>query len=667
MNSNDLKNVFVTNNLNTGVINGVYTFESGSGCLIFNDFYTTGSQVISGDVDSPIAETYPLISISCSSNVVDNLSSSSGVFKGQDILQLSNDLSTGDWTFFIDYHQNPSTRGNVARVLVSSMDTHTGTSGFNFGVNASNRAYFEFLDTDNNRNILTHSKELGENNIISVSQDLNTLTIINHDIGSFEHEESEFELSGFSESSDFFIGNFGATGATTPAIYTGFSGEMDSFVLYGGALTPSYQNTIAENYFFSGIVSGSTEAFAITGQEITGVNVNLTGLTGTGITGFIPQIYKTVESCLCGDINFYRDSGVSGELFGQVVDFLTGAGIVTGSGFNEIAPQRNNNYDKSLKYAEQGISFINKVNTGNYFELYSQTSFYNNKLSISPQYLGGNDFYPTTGYKEGNLNLYLNGLAKHSGEDFSVVFDEAVDNKIVIDNLPFTGEDTLIIDIISGNQNIIESFSGYAVTGIQITNSGSGYTSVPTVVFGGGENAAATAFTGQADGTVKITGLILTSGGSGFLSNPTVTLQGGGATDTATASGFVDRENFTISNPYTGDVYLNGYKLISGLDYTESSSQISLVSSTIQDSKYVTGNILILPRISENYNRITGNISQFVNTQLGLIEEQVWVDGERIGETDYFKVSNAGLLKYDQFITGFDTNIYNNTNNFFNT
>jgi hypothetical protein len=50
-----------------------------------------------------------------------------------------------------------------------------------------------------------------------------------------------------------------------------------------------------------------------------------------------------------------------------------------------------------------------------------------------------------------------------------------------------------------------------------------------------------------------------------------------------------------------------------------------------------------------------------------LIDEQVWVNGKRIEEDSYFKVSNAGLLKYNNFVTGFNTNIYNNTNDFFDT
>ena len=75
----------------------------------------------------------------------------------------------------------------------------------------------------------------------------------------------------------------------------------------------------------------------------------------------------------------------------------------------------------------------------------------------------------------------------------------------------------------------------------------------------------------------------------------------------------------------------------------------------------------MLPRISESYNRITGNASQFINAGVGLIDEQVWVNGKRIEEDSYFKVSNAGLLKYNNFVTGFNTNIYNNTNDFFDT
>ena len=188
MNAETLKNIFIINDLPTGVIQAIYTFESGSGCLLFNDLYPTGSQVNSGDLTSPVMELSPAVSLSCSSNVIDNLSTSSGQFTSQESLQVVEKLSTGNWTIFVDYQQPVAPKSNVATVLVSSMTDYTGTSGFNFGVNGSNRLYFEYIGSDNTRKIHTHSKELGINNLISISQNIDTISMSNHDIGSFEHE-----------------------------------------------------------------------------------------------------------------------------------------------------------------------------------------------------------------------------------------------------------------------------------------------------------------------------------------------------------------------------------------------------------------------------------------------------------------------------------------------
>ena len=82
MNSETLNTIFTINSLPTGLIQAVYTFESGSGCLIFNDYYPTGEQVYNGDVTRPVLETCPAVSISCSANVVNNLNTSSGVISG---------------------------------------------------------------------------------------------------------------------------------------------------------------------------------------------------------------------------------------------------------------------------------------------------------------------------------------------------------------------------------------------------------------------------------------------------------------------------------------------------------------------------------------------------------------------------------------------------------
>ncbi len=75
-----------------------------------------------------------------------------------------------------------------------------------------------------------------------------------------------------------------------------------------------------------------------------------------------------------------------------------------------------------------------------------------------------------------------------------------------------------------------------------------------------------------------------------------------------------------------------------------------------------------MPRINNNYTHVTGSADQFVNTQTALVEEQVWLNGQRmLRDQDYIRVSNISLLKSPSFITGFDNTIYNNDNNVFNT
>jgi hypothetical protein len=74
------------------------------------------------------------------------------------------------------------------------------------------------------------------------------------------------------------------------------------------------------------------------------------------------------------------------------------------------------------------------------------------------------------------------------------------------------------------------------VNTITLTNSGSGYTSVPTVVFtsSSGIGAAATAIRGTTGATLnKITGITITNAGTGYQTAPVVSFVGGGGTGAA--------------------------------------------------------------------------------------------------------------------------------------
>jgi hypothetical protein len=73
------------------------------------------------------------------------------------------------------------------------------------------------------------------------------------------------------------------------------------------------------------------------------------------------------------------------------------------------------------------------------------------------------------------------------------------------------------------------------VVKVNITNSGSGYTSVPTVTFtsSSGIGAAATAVLGTGSNAGKVIAVNLTNGGSGYKQPPVISFVGGGGTNAA--------------------------------------------------------------------------------------------------------------------------------------
>jgi hypothetical protein len=91
------------------------------------------------------------------------------------------------------------------------------------------------------------------------------------------------------------------------------------------------------------------------------------------------------------------------------------------------------------------------------------------------------------------------------------------------------------------------TISGGVVTGITVTNGGSGYTIAPTLVFFGGGGGGGAVATATVSGGV-VTGITVTSGGSGYTSVPTVGFSGGAAA-TATINGGGVVTGITVTNP----------------------------------------------------------------------------------------------------------------------
>ena len=110
------------------------------------------------------------------------------------------------------------------------------------------------------------------------------------------------------------------------------------------------------------------------------------------------------------------------------------------------------------------------------------------------------------------------------------------------------------------------------------------------------------------------------------------------------------------------DLYLNGNKLISGVDYNEAAGSVTIYTTNLID-----GDLLLLPKHDSNRVRYTGNNANNFDTSIPLFDEQVWVNGLRqIKDLDYQKLADSSL-KYTTFsLEPFSQVVYNNETGYFN-
>jgi len=132
-----------------------------------------------------------------------------------------------------------------------------------------------------------------------------------------------------------------------------------------------------------------------------------------------------------------------------------------------------------------------------------------------------------------------------------------------------------------------------------------------------------------------------------------------GASSSDETNGFI---NIPLSFINNRDIYLNGIKMISGVDYSPSGS-----FAVLAPSGFCAGDIVLLPKHNSNLVRYTGYNNNNFETSTPLFDEQVWINGLRqVKYADYEKLSDFSL-KYTTFsLEPYQDIIYNNDTGFFN-
>jgi hypothetical protein len=394
---------------------------------------------------------------------------------------------------------------------------------------------------------------------------------------------ASFELDGFSNSNNFYLGGLGVSGNS----YNNFSGSIDSLMIFNIGLDFPERNAFAKAFYCSGYASGRYEKEKETFLAVTGLEYQSV-IVGTGITGYIqlPQIISTSDT---SSVTGYFDFGLTGLLFENRLVELTGS--VTGE--SEITvyrpPSGLIDFGYSVPFGNSKVLLLSNFDNSNK-EVYSFSGKNSDDINLIPQFSQSNSKYTIfgTGAEEA-INLYANGLICNRVSQITgdTDGDYSVDNGFVDSNNFFDVSDFVIYDLISGSGSI--------------------------------------------------TGLTEQDINNGFK---------------------------VLSYDYVNhrDLYLNGSKLISGLDYSYVTGAI-----TIQTTNLINGDLILSPKHEANRIRYTGNNENNFDTNIFLFDEQIWVNGLRqIKNLDYEKLSNNSL-KYTSFsLEPFSQVIYNNDTGNFN-
>ena len=153
----------------------------------------------------------------------------------------------------------------------------------------------------------------------------------------------------------------------------------------------------------------------------------------------------------------------------------------------------------------------------------------------------------------------------------------------------------------------------YTVTSVNLTITGSGYTTPPAVVFysTSGVNASARAILAAGSGGRAISSIVVDSGGYGYLAAPTVIIGGsvGTAIVNTSGSGYRATPTITFSAPQiTGGVTATGYVIMQGSGINQSISSIVITNA---GAGYTAA-----PNITQDHPGLAPAVAAFLTTSL---------------------------------------------------
>jgi len=393
-----------------------------------------------------------------------SLSLGSGYFTGDGCLEFSSGFNDSDWTMFIDCKVDSEFAVGKSKILLTSYYDWTLPSGFAVTIDDSRDLNFEYRTNENQVNSYSTHLPIEENNLISISKDdsSNSILIGKHDLSENKHEFQKFEVA-YNKNKRLYIGGFRSNYYLNSG-YTGFSGYINE-ILFLNQSCNSDQLTELSNLFAVTGYSPATTGSVITNYPlVTGVDSAALITTSSGNVGAV--LYYDADgnayypSGIIGNINqtgilIYYDPVNSGQLEETInIDeiFYVNSGLIT-------------------KYAPKILSFNTQIENADSMEIYYYSSFDSSKpSSLEPSFSATpGKLYFNDDVSDVKFNLYGNGIRQVSGVDY----DYAANNS-VIDSNSYSSYSNNIDDnvFVSSLPESVSVVSGFSFTPTQ----GSDYT-----------------------------------------------------------------------------------------------------------------------------------------------------------------------------------------------
>jgi hypothetical protein len=412
MNISDYNRILNINSIATGSWKVYYDFSRISGdSVVINSLYSADSQYSGGFV---YIDNNPGFIVSLNSGEFNDYLGS-GFFSGTAIFRVSNYLNEQNWTMFLGYKNfDCNIERNKSTVLITNQNTPASTSGFSFGFNGANKFFLEYNDISG-KNTYTSSYENKNNSLISLSKNNNFFELSSHDFANSSNTLEAFELPNYVNSNIYFLGNT-FSGANTN--YTGFKGFVDDFLYFSGYIGYGQRNNLAGGIFCSSITPATTVSIVTGYNKISSGRYVNAAVIGTGITGFQRISVGTIPT-RGGSISIFSQSGVTGLLYGEQIQFITG--VTTGSKRISITIPETINYDANRlsNYSNNRLKLLYSIDSGDFIEINTYTGFLDNYRKVTQydntlqQFLLGLE---STGQ---SINLFSNGVFQQSGFNIS--------------------------------------------------------------------------------------------------------------------------------------------------------------------------------------------------------------------------------------------------------